>query len=77
MDSARESIDATTQGEKNMSELTDDSLEDMLIKLRKHMDVTGDKFTMIPRYFIARPADLEALGLTVDEVTKMIKEQST
>ena len=60
-----------------MSELTDDSLEAMLIKLRKHMDETGDKVTLIPRYFIARPADLEALGLTVDEVTKMIKEQNT
>ena len=59
-----------------MSELTDDSLEDMLIKLRKHMDETGDKVTLIPRYFIARPEDLEALGLTVDEVTKMIKEQN-
>lgn len=59
-----------------MSELTHDSLEDMLIKLRKHMDETGDKVTMIPRYFIARPEDLEALGITVDEVTKMIKEQN-
>ena len=60
-----------------MSELTDDSLEAMLIKLRKHMDETGDKVTLIPRYFIVRPTDLEALGLTVDEVTKMIKEQNT
>ena len=60
-----------------MSELTDDSLEAMLIKLRKHIDETGDKVTLIPRYFIVRPEDLEALGLTVDEVTKMIKEQNT
>ena len=60
-----------------MSELTDDSLEDMLIKLRKHMDETGDKVTLIPKYFIARPEDLEALGITVDEVTKMIKERNT
>ena len=59
-----------------MSELTEASLKDMLIKLRKHMDETGDKVTLIPRYFIVRPADLEKLGLTVDEVTKMIKEQS-
>ena len=60
-----------------MSELIDDSLEDMLIKLRKHMDETGDKVTMIPRYFIARPADMEALGLTVEDVKKMIKEKNT
>ena len=59
-----------------MSELTDDSLEAMLTNIRKHMDDTGDKVTAIPRYFIVRPADLEALGLTVDEVTKMIKEQN-
>lgn len=60
-----------------MSELTEASLEDMLIKLRKHMDETGDKVTLIPKYFIARPEDLEALGITVDEVTKMIKERNT
>jgi hypothetical protein len=60
-----------------MSELTEDSLKDMLIKPRKHMDETGDKVTMIPRYFIARPADMEALGLTVEDVKKMIKEKNT
>jgi len=60
-----------------VSELTEISLEAMLIKLRKYMDETGDKVTLIPRYFIARPADLEALGLTVDEVAKMIKEKNT
>jgi hypothetical protein len=59
-----------------MTELTEASLEAMLIKIRKHMDETGDKVSLIPKYFIVRPADLEALGLTVDEVTKMIKERS-
>ena len=59
-----------------MSELTEASLEAMLKEIRKHMDETGDRVTSIPKYFIVRPADLEALGLTVDEVTKMIKEQS-
>ena len=99
MDEARESIDATTQGEERMTaayfedhptdpdkmimrkppqtELTEEGLEDMLIKIRKHMDETGDRVTLIPKYFIVRPADLEALGLTVDEVTKMIKEKNT
>ena len=60
-----------------MTELTQDSLEAMLMKIRKHMDETGDRVTAIPKYFIVRPADLEALGLTVDEVTKMIKEKNT
>ena len=36
----------------------------------------GDRVTSIPKYFIVRPADLDALGLTMDEVTKMIKEKS-
>ena len=60
-----------------MTELTEASLEAMLIELRKHMDETGDRISLIPRYFIVRPADLEALGLTVDDVKKMIKEKST
>jgi hypothetical protein len=61
----------------DVSELTEASLEAMLIKIRKHMDETGNRVSLIPKYFIVRPADLEALGLTVDEVTKMIKEQNT
>ena len=59
-----------------MTELTEASLEAMLMKIREHMDETSDRVTSIPKYFIVRPADLEALGLTVDEVTKMIKEKS-
>jgi len=58
-------------------ELTECGLEAMLIKIRKHMDETGDQVTSMPNYFIARPADLEALGLTVDDVKKMIKEKNT
>ncbi|MEY4234829.1 MAG: hypothetical protein RLZZ454_87 [Pseudomonadota bacterium] len=58
-----------------MTELTQDSLEAMLIKIRKHMDETGDRVTSIPKYFIFRPADLDALGLTVDQVKKLIKEK--
>jgi len=60
-----------------MTELTEASLEAMLIELRKHMDETGDRVSLIPKYFIVRPADLEALGLTVDDVRKMIKEKNT
>ena len=60
-----------------MSDLSEANLEAMLIEIRKHLDETGDRITLIPKYFIVRPADLEALGLTVDEVTKMIKEKNT
>ena len=57
-----------------MAELTEASLEAMLIAIRKHMDETGERVRLIPKYFIVRPSDLEALGLTVDDVKKMIKE---
>ena len=60
-----------------MAEPTEASLEAMLVEIRKCMDETGDKINLIPKYFIVRPSDLEALGLTVDEVTKMIKEKNT
>ena len=60
-----------------MTELTHANLEATLIEIRKHLDETGDRITLIPKYFIVRPSDLEALGLTVDEVTKMIKEKNT
>ena len=59
-----------------MAELTEASLEAMLIEIRKNMDETGDRITLIPKYFIVRPSDLEALGLTVADVKKMIKEQN-
>ena len=59
-----------------MAELTEASLEAMLIEIRKHLDETGDKISLIPTQLIVRPSDLEALGLTVDEVTKMIKEKN-
>jgi hypothetical protein len=60
-----------------MSDLTEASLEAMLIKIRKHLDETGNRISLMPTHFIFRPADLEKLGLTVDEVTKMIKEQNS
>ena len=59
-----------------MSELTEASLEAMLVEIRKCMDETGDRITLISKYFIVRPSDLEALGLTVADVKKMIKEQN-
>ena len=60
-----------------MSELTEASLEAMLIEIRKHLDDTSDRVSLIPTQLIVRPSDLDALGLTVDEVTKMIKEKNT
>jgi hypothetical protein len=59
-----------------MAELTEASLEDMLIAIRKQVDETGERLTSIPTCFIFRPSDLEAVGLTVADVKKMIKEQN-
>ena len=59
-----------------MADLTEASLEAMLMKIRKNLDDTGDRISLIPKYLIVRPSDLEALGLNVDEVTKMIKEKN-
>ena len=60
-----------------MAELTEDSLEAMLIKLRKHMDETGERVTLIPKYLTFRPSDLKELGITLEEVMKMIREKNT
>ena len=59
-----------------MSELTEASLEAMLTEIRKHLDDTSDRVSLIPTQLIVRPSDLEALGLTVADVKKMIKEQN-
>ena len=60
-----------------MSELSQASLENMLIEIRKHLDETGGRITVKPTQLIIRPSNLKELGLTVDEVKKMIKEKNT
>ena len=59
-----------------MAELTEASLEAMLIEIRKHLDETSDRVSLIPKYFIVRPSDLEELGLTMYDVKKIIKENT-
>jgi hypothetical protein len=59
-----------------MSELSQASLENMLIEICKHLDETGGRITVKPTQLIIRPSNLKELGLTVDEVKKMIKEQN-
>ena len=59
-----------------MSELTQASLEAMIVKTREHLDKTGERISLIPTQLIVRPADLEALGLTMYDVKKMIKENN-
>ena len=59
-----------------MTELTHANLEATLIEIRKHLDETGDRITLIPTHFICRPSDLEELGFTADKVAKMLKENT-
>jgi hypothetical protein len=40
------------------------------------LDETGGRITVKPTQLIIRPSNLKELGLTVDEVKKMIKEQN-
>ena len=67
------------QGDKQMGDMaepTEANLEAMLIEIRKHLDDTSDRVSLIPTQLIVRLSDLEALGLTVTDVKKMIKEQN-
>ena len=59
-----------------MTDLSEASLKAALIEIRKHIDETGETIKFKPTHFIFRPSDLEKLGLTVDEVAKMIKEKN-
>jgi peptidyl-tRNA hydrolase len=60
-----------------MTELSQASLEAMLIKVREYMDESGETIVAKPTHFMVRPADLEALGITVEDVARMIKEKNT
>ena len=42
-----------------MTELSEASLEAMLIKIRKHLDETGDRISLIPTHFIFNLGDIE------------------
>jgi hypothetical protein len=58
-----------------MTELSQASLEAMLMRISEYMDESGEKIAVKPTYFMVRPADLEELGITVEDVARMIKEK--
>ena len=55
-----------------MTELTEASLTQALKEIQKML--VDEPITLTPTKLIFRPADLAELGLTVDDVKKMIKE---
>ena len=60
--------------EKHMKELTQATLENALKDMQKYLKT--EKIGLRPTKVLYRPADLKALGLTHDDVVKIIKEQS-
>ena len=57
--------------------LTVEALEKMLMQIVGHIDATGEKTSLIPKWVMYRPADLEALGYTHEDIVKLIKEKNT
>lgn len=55
-------------------ELTEEALEKMLTKLAERIDATGERTSLIPKWVMYRPAELKALGLTNEDIVKLIKE---
>ena len=58
-------------------ELTVEALEKMLMQIVGHLDAMGEKTSLIPKWVMYRPADLEALGYTHEDIVKLIKEKNT
>jgi len=56
-------------------ELTQEELEKLIMKVAGHIDAAGEKVSLIPKWVMYRPADLEALGLTHEDIVKLIKEK--
>ena len=54
------------------NELTQEELEKLIMKVAGHIDAQGEKISLIPKWLMYRPADLEALGLTHEDVVKLI-----
>jgi hypothetical protein len=56
------------------NELNQEELEKLIMKVAGHIDAVGEKVSLIPKWVMYRPADLEALGLTHADIVKLIKE---
>lgn len=57
-----------------MTDLTEASLTKALEEMQKMIEQRNEPITLKPTKLIFRPADLARLGLTVDDVKKMIRE---
>jgi hypothetical protein len=59
-----------------MTDLTEASLKDAITAIQKHMEEMGKQMAFKPTKVMYSPADLEAIGLTHEDVLKMIKEKT-
>jgi hypothetical protein len=57
------------------NELTQEELEKLIMKVAGHIDAQGEKVSLIPKWLMYRPTDLKALGLTHEDIVKLIKEK--
>ena len=57
-----------------MTDLTENSLINALKEIQQMLEY--ETITLKPTKMFLRPADLEELGMTVDDVKKMIQEQT-
>lgn len=59
-----------------MTDLTEESLKASIIEIQKYMEEKGQLIAFKPTKVMYVPADLEALGLTHEDVVNMIKEKN-
>ena len=59
-----------------MTDLTEANLKAYITEIQKHMEEMGKLMAFKPTKVMYVPADLEAIGLTHEDVLKMIKEKS-
>jgi hypothetical protein len=57
-------------------ELTEEALEKMIMKVAGHIDAQGEKVSLIPKWVMYRPVELKALGLTHEDIVKLIKDKN-
>jgi hypothetical protein len=60
-----------------MTDLTEANLKDYITAIQKHMEEMGKVMAIKPTKVMYSPDDLEKIGLTHEDVLKMIKEKNT
>ena len=60
-----------------MTDLTEANLKDCITAIQKHMEETGQSIELKPTKVMYVPYDLAVIGLTHEDVLKMIREKNT